>query len=159
MDDGRFEQKLSFNNPLIQSQLVQKPTQVLYPNNQDIYLEFVDGSTPADIHLPLTESQIRVSHEGELKLYSLELISGDQTIVRLHAEEALISFVHYILSQAHQISISKLIRAVHVPSLEDLKQVIENTHSFKTNYQELLSMVEKSIMNSFRLHVSPKRNS
>lgn len=157
MDDGRFDQKVSFNNPLIQSQLVQKPTRALYPDNEDIFLEFVDGSSPADINLPLTSTQIKVSHEGELKMHSLELLSSDKVIVRLHAEEAMILFVNFILSHAHNVPMSKILRAVHVPCLADLKLIIETSQVLKQTYQDLLFKVQTSLTNSFRKHVTPAR--
>jgi hypothetical protein len=159
MDDGRFGHKVSFNNPLVQSKLVQKPTRPMYPDNQDIYLEFVEGSTPMDIHLPLTQTQMKVTHDGELKLYSLELISDNKVIVRLHAEELIILFVNFLLSHALNVSLSKILKAIHVPSLEDLKLVIESTEGLKETYQEILDKVQKSIMLAFRTHVSPQRPS
>ncbi|MGE3611533.1 MAG: hypothetical protein AB7I27_18220 [Bacteriovoracaceae bacterium] len=158
MDDSRYGQSISFNNPLIQAQLVQRPTKALYPENEDAFLEFVEGSGPSDIHLPLTQTQVRISHEGELKLYSLELLSGQKVIVRIHAEEVMILFINFLLSQALNIPISKLLRAIHVPSIHDLKQIIEVAHGFKNVYQDLLNRVQNSIMNAFRLQVTPKRN-
>lgn len=153
MEDARFGHKISFNNPVLQAQLVQKPTQLLFPNNDDIHVEMVDSENPSNIHLPLTQTHIRMIHEGELKLYSLELISGDRVIVRLNAEEPMVLFINFILSQALNIPISKLLRAVHVPSYKNLKEIIEFSQSFKTNYQELLKSVQGSIMNAFRLQV------
>ncbi len=157
MDDARLGQKISFNNPMIQSQLVQKPNKPLYPDNHEIYIEFVEGSSPHDIHLPLTQTQIKVTHEGDLKLHSLELISNDRVIVRLHAEEVIVLFVNFLLSHAMNISLSKILRAVHIPSLADLKLVIETTQSLKLTYQDLLGKVQASILMAFREHVSPKR--
>jgi hypothetical protein len=157
MDDVRFGQKVSFNNPLIQSQLVQIPTKPLYPDNEDIYIEFVEGTVPNDIHLPLSLTQVRVTHEGELKLYSLDLYHGDKVIVRLHAEEALVHFTQYLLNHAAGVSLSKLLRGVHVPSILDLKNVIEKGQSFKTIYQSVLDQVQLSIMNAIRNHVLPAR--
>lgn len=157
LDDGRIGQVVSFNNPVIQSQLMQKGTRLLYPSNDDIFLEIVGGKSPTDLHLPLTEVRIQVSHEGDLKLHSLELLSGQDTVVRLHSEECMIHFVHYIMSEALGHPISKLLRAVHVPTLSDLKVIIDNTRSFKSTYQDLLVVVKKSIMDAFRLHMTPKR--
>lgn len=155
LNDQRYGQKVSFSNPLIQGQLVQKKTRALYPENEDVYLEFV--SIPGDIHLPLQETSIQVSHEGELKLHSLELIAANKVIVRLHTEESMALFINFILSQASGVPISRILRAVHVPALADLKSVISETHSFKITYTELLERVRKSIMEAMRLHVSPKR--
>ncbi|HXH74924.1 MAG TPA: hypothetical protein VNJ08_08165 [Bacteriovoracaceae bacterium] len=156
LDDQRYGQKVSFNNPLIQAQLFQKKTRAIYPENEDIYMEFV--TVAADIHLPLTDTRIQISHEGELKLYSLELLSNERVIVRLHTEEAMALFINFILSQASGVPIAKILRAVHVPGLAELKAIIADTQSFKVSYVELLERVQKSIMEAFRLHVSSKRH-
>ena len=157
MDDSRYGHKISFNNPMIQAKLVLKPTRPMYPDNQEIYLEFVEGSTPMDLHLPLTQTQIKITHDGDLKLYSLELFSNDREIVRLHAEELIILFVNFLLTQAINFPLSKILKAIHVPSLADLKFVIETTDGLKQTYQDILNKVQTSILMAFRTHVSPKR--
>lgn len=154
-----LSQKVSFNNPLLQAQLVSKPTRLLYPENEDIFIEFVEGTVPSDIHLTLTDTQLKVSHEGELKLYSLELIHQKKTVIRLHGEESLILFVQFILAEALNVPISALLRAVHVPAYKDLKEILELTKDFKQVYQELLTNVQDAIMFAMRLNVSPNRKS
>lgn len=153
MDDIRFGQKVSFVNPIIQSKLVTRPTTPLYPQNQDVFIEFVEGTVPSDIHLALSEVQVKITHQGELKLYSLELNHSKKTIVRLHGEEAMILFVQFLLTQAAGVPISKLLRAIHVPNIKDLKEIIETTKDFKVTYEELLEQVQFSIMNAMRLQV------
>jgi len=155
MDDGRYGQKISFNNPLIQSQLVQKPTRPLYPDNEDIFLEFVEGSSPVDLHLPLTQTLMKVTHEADLKLYSLELLSGSKVIVRLHAEEVIILFLNFLLSHAMNAPLSKILKAIHLPSLQDLKFIINSTSDLKQTYIELLNKVQSSIFSAFKNHVIP----
>jgi hypothetical protein len=157
MDDTRYGHKVSFSNPMIQAQLTQKPTRPLYPDNQDVFLEFVEGSSPVDIHLPMTQTLVKVTHEGDLKLHFLELISGDRVIVRLHAEEIIVLFLNFLFSHATDVPISRLLRAVHIPSLEDLKLIVETTQGLKTTYQDLLQKVQNSMLVAFRTHVSPKR--
>lgn len=157
LDDTRYGHKISFNNPMIQSKLVQKPTKAMYPDNQEIYLEFVEGSSAIDIHLPLTETQMKVTHDGDLKLYSLELISKERIIVRLHAEELVILFLNFLLTQATNYPLSKILKAIHVPSLSDLKEVVETTHGLKETYQSILEKVQSSILKAFTTHISPKR--
>jgi hypothetical protein len=156
MDDSRFGQKVSFNNPVIQAQLVQKPTRPLDLDNKDIFFEFVH-SLPSDIHLPLTSSSIRINHDGELKLYMLELNSAGKVIVRLHGEEIILLFINFILSQALNVPISKVLRAIHVPDINDLREVIETTQGLKHTYQEILTRVQNSILEAFRLQVTSKR--
>ena len=158
MDDSRYGHKISFNNPMIQAKLVQKPTKPMYPDNQEIYLEFVEGSSPVDIHLPLTQTQMKVTHDGDLKLYSLELISNDRVIVRLHAEELIILFINFLLTHAMNVSLSKILKAIHVPSLNDLKLIIETNQDLKQTYQTLLNRVQSSMLMAFKINVSSKRS-
>jgi hypothetical protein len=157
MDDGRMGPKISWANPVIQAQLLQKPTRAIMPENEDVYIEFVEGTTPSDLHLPLSVAEIRTTHDGELKIHYIELLSGNRVIVRMHAEESLILFIHYLLSHAKDVPISKLLRAVHVPFARDLTEIIENSVSMKAQYEELLNSVQNSMKDAMRLHVIPKR--
>jgi hypothetical protein len=155
MEDNRLDQKFSFSNPVVQSQLVQKKTNPLYPDNQDIFLEFVAGSSAHDLHLALTETQITVTHEGDLKLHALELISQGRVVVRMHAEEQLVQFVNYLLGHALNVPISTLLKAIHIPGLSDLKLVMENSKNNKDTYEQLLKKVQSSIMDAFRMQLLP----
>ena len=103
------------------------------------------------------ETHINITHEGELKLYSLDLMSNGRVIVRLHAEELIILFVNFLLTQATNFPLSKILKAIHVPSLSDLKLVVETTHGLKETYQDILQRVQSSILMAFTRHVSPKR--
>jgi hypothetical protein len=143
---------------MIQSKLVLKQTKAMYPDNNEIYVEFVEGSSPIDIHLPLTQTQMKITHDGDLKLHSLELISNERVIVRVHAEELSILFVNFLLTHAMNFPLSKILKAIHVPSLKDLKLVIETTDEMKQTYQDILNKVQASILMAFQIHVSPKRS-
>ncbi len=159
MDDLHIGQKVSFNNSVVQTKLMSRPTMPLYPENENIYIEFVDVTNPSDIHLNLTDTALKITNESELKLYSLELMHENKVIVRLHAEEPLIIFIQFLLTQAIDVSIAKILRAVHVPALNDIKLIIESTKEFKASYQELLRQVQNSIMNAMRAHVLPPSRS
>lgn len=155
MDDVRTGQKVSFANPLIHTQLVNKETRPLYPENQDVYIEFCEGTVPSDIHLSLTETQVKVTQEGELRLFSIDLCHEKKVIVRMHADETLILFIQFLLTHTLDLPISKILRAVHIPKVQDLKDIIETTKDLKTVYEQLLTHVQKAIMNAMRLQVFP----
>jgi hypothetical protein len=127
------------------------------PENEDVYIEFVEGTSPNDLHLPLFSAEARTTLDGELKIHYLELISRGRVIVRMHAEEALILFIHYLLTYAKDVPISKLLRAVHVPYAHDLSRIIEDSVSMKTQYEELLYSVQNSIKDAMRLQIVPAR--
>jgi hypothetical protein len=156
MQEGSQEQKISFNNPLIQASLSKITTKPLYPENEEVYIEFVEGTNPQDLHLPLTESEIIVTHEGDLKLYSLVLKSGQNVVVRLHAEEGLIHFIQFLISHAQNVAISTLLQAIHVPSLLDLQKVLERSGTIKDTFETLHHRVQKSITEAFRCELAPK---
>lgn len=154
LNDLRFGQKVSFVNPIIQGKLINRPTTGIYPHhNDDVFVGFVEGTNPSDMHLPLTEANLSVTHEGELKLFSLELIHAGRPIVRLHAEEPLILFIQFLLSHASGLPISKILRAIHVPSVTDLKEVLESTKDFSLLYEELLVQIQNSITSAMRLQI------
>lgn len=158
MDDSKLGQKISFNNPLIQAQLIQKPTRPIYPQNQDIYLEFGSGGSISDIHTTLDQLELQASQDGDIKLHYLELISNGRVIVRVHAEEPMVLFLHFVLSEAKSLPISRILRAIHAPSLIDLKDIIQTGEGLKSAYENLLSKVQISITEAFRLHVTAKRS-
>lgn len=156
MQEGSQEQKMSFNNPMVQASLAKLPTRPLYPENEEIYLEFVETTTPQDLHLPLTESEVIITHEGDLRLYALELSSNQRVIVRLHAEESLILFVQFLTSHAQDVPLSTLLKAIHVPSLADLQKILERSGTFKDTFETLHHRVQKSISEAFRYELAPK---
>jgi hypothetical protein len=157
MDDGRMGPKISWANPVIQAQLLHKVTRPIMPDNEDVFIEFVEGTTPSDLHLPLSVSEARTTHDGEVKIHYIELVSRGRVIVRMHAEESLVMFIHYLLSHATDVPISKLLRAVHLPFARDLTEIMENSVSMKAQYEELLSSVQNSIRNAMRLQVTTKK--
>jgi len=156
INDSRSGHKFSFSNVLIQTKLVEKPTRPLYPSNEDIFFEMAQNCSPQDIHKPLTQVAVKVSSQGDLKLYSLDLISNSQVIVKLHGEESIIMFVQFLLDHVKDIAISKVMKAVHIPSFQDLNQVIESTQELKATYSEMLDAVQISMSNAFRLQISSK---
>ncbi len=155
LSDDKIDQKASFQNPIIQAQLIQKKTFSLYPTNEDIYVEFL--ARPNDLHRPFTQARLQVSVDGDIKMFSLEIMSGKDIILRLHSDELMILFLQFILSQASGISISKLLKGIYVPSLKDLKEVVSQTENLKSVYSELLNQVKNSIFNTFRMHLIPKK--
>jgi hypothetical protein len=119
MEDVRLGQKVSFLNPVIQAQLVTTPTKSLYPKNDDVFIEFVEGTVPSDIHLNLTETQQKVTNDGELRLFSLELIHERKTVVRLHAEESMILFIQFVLT--HQPIVDRRLLSINLCSQVPLR--------------------------------------
>jgi len=157
MNDNRFGSVVNFNNPLIKMQLMSSETQCIYPSNPDVYLEFIESARPDAIHLPYTSSKLKTSFEGDLKLHYLELFHGEEAIIRLHSNESMLCFISYLLTHAHGAPFSKLLRAIHVPKLDRLKEILETTQSLKTTYTEIQQRIQYLITESFKIQIMVKR--
>ena len=157
MNDNRFGSVVNFNNPLIKMQLLNSETHCIYPSNNDVYIEFIENSRPDGIHLPMTSFKTRTTHEGDLKLHFLELNHGDETIIRLHSDESMLCFISFLLSHASGVPFSKLLRAIHVPKLERLKEILETTQSLKTTYNDIGERIQFLISESFKIQIMVKR--
>lgn len=157
MNDNRFGSVVNFNNPLIKMQLMSSETQCIYPNNSDVYLEFIESSRPDAIHLPYTSSKLKTSFEGDLKLHYLELSHGEEAIIRLHSNESMLCFISYLLTHAHGVPFSKLLRAIHVPKLDRLKEILETTQSLKSTYTDIQQRIQYLITESFKIQIMVKR--
>ncbi len=155
LEGERIDSNVSFLNPIVQEQLVKKPTLPIYPSNEDIFIEFL--ARPSDLHKSMTQCKIKSTLDGGIKLHSLEIYSGHDIIIKLHSDELMIHFLHFILAHGSGIPISKLIKNIYVPSLQDLKIIVQNTENLKVVYSELLGQVQNSIFNAFRLYLIPKR--
>lgn len=153
LNDVHFGQKISFLNPIIQEKLVHQKTTPLYPGHEDVYIEFVHGTTPADIHLYLTSCEMVVSSDKGLKFFYLVLKNNDQDILKLHADETMILFLQFLLEQAKGLPFSKILKAIYIPRSHDLKNVINTTAELKKVYEEILQEVQQTLMNSFRKQV------
>jgi hypothetical protein len=71
----------------------------------------------------------------------------------------MVLFIQFLLSHANDIAISRLLRAVHVPALNDLKRIIETTKDFKLVYEHLLQDVQNAIMLAMKIQVLPGKKS
>lgn len=157
MNDSRFGSVVNFNNPLIKIQLMNSETSCIYPNNTDVYIEFVESSRPDGIHLPMTSFKLRTTHEGDLKLHFLELIHGEEVIIRLHSDESMLCFISFLLTHAQGIPFSKLLRAIHVPKMDRLKSILETTQSLKSTYNDIGERIQYLISESFKIQIMAKR--
>jgi hypothetical protein len=111
------------------------------------------------LHQNLTSTQLKVTHEGDLKFYYLELISNDHTIVRLHGEEITLIFLNFILAQANNVPLSKILKAIYLPTFKDLKDVLQSTQELKNVFESILLKTQSTINSVFQTHViSNKRN-
>lgn len=124
---------VNFLNPLVKEPLCKLETFAVYPNNKDIFLS-IEARDPSEIHALFAEAVSGHDENGHyLEVYS----QSGQCVVKIHAEQVMINFVKFVVSNASGMKISNLIQALKVPRTQELKSVLEN---YKTLNDAILSL-------------------
>lgn len=141
--------KFNFKNPILKSPLLLSKTYPIYPDNQDIYIEF-NTDALEKIHRPLDKIKIKsVDEHGETN-HSIALKSEDQTIATIHSQEEMICFLEFLLNNITGVAISKVLQSVQTPKIEDLKSILAAYKSL----QETISQVHEQITRDIDLLIN-----
>lgn len=132
---------LNFNNPMLRTPLLLAKTNSLYPNNEDIFIDFNSSTKAKDIHLPLTHFKSLNNTVDDVKTYQIDLYSSEVKVLSFYSDIEMINFLEFLLPNAKGIFISELIQNIRVPELETLKSIIE---SF-SQMQKTLNSISKKI--------------
>ncbi len=128
---------VNFNNPIIKTPLVLSKTQKIYPNNEEIYVEFNNENSLSLIHSPLEKVKRRASTQGGIETLGLELHAAQSVFLTIYADEDMILFLKFIFENLTGMPLSKLLQGVAAPRLEDLKSIIATFKSLRTSLEEL----------------------
>jgi hypothetical protein len=126
---------LNFNNPLIKSPLLMTPTHPIYPQNNDIFIDFSSENAMSLIHSPLTKLKRTKNSEDGIENFSVEIYTDEIKVLTLFSDENMSAFLEFILSQLSGVSIADLLQNIKVPSIENLSSIIES-------YKLMLAVVE-----------------
>lgn len=129
---SRNKSKVNFSNPLFKTPLLLSKKYSIYPDNQDIYVEF-NSSQIEEIHRPLTKA--KKTKQGDD--WKLELIHQDETVITLHSEENMLSFIEFILTKLAGCPISKIIQSVQAPRLSDLNNIFDSHMAQLKTFEKL----------------------
>lgn len=132
---------INFNNPILKTPLVLAKTSNIYPNNDDIFLEFNSAATAKTIHSQLTKFKIVSSVTAELKTYQIDLYSNEIKVISLYSDIEMIKFLEFLLSKAIGVTISQVIQGIKVPELENLKSIIESFNQMKSSLSDLNTVI------------------
>ena len=131
-----FEQKLEmvgdevwahenyFENKTFIDALIKCPTQKLYPNNPEVYVELHIEKTQ-ELHSPLERLATVKQSSVQKDMYELQLHDREGHILSLYSRKDLIKFVEFILKDASGQKISDILGHMRIPSLGDLNKLIE----------------------------------
>lgn len=143
-------QGVNFNNPLLKSPLLLSKTSALYPDNQEVYVDF-SGDAGALIHSALTKTKLVQLKQYEETTYGLEVFHEDQKVLTLHTDEDMTYFLDFLLSNTKGMPISKILQGISIPSIEDLKSIIGAYKSLKKaleTIQKRLNPLQSQLLSS-----------
>lgn len=128
---------VNFNNPIIKTPLVLSKTQKIYPNNEEVYVEFNNENSLNLIHSPLEKVKRKTNNQNGIETFSLELHAAQSVFLTIYADEDMILFLKFIFENLTGVPLSKLLQGVAAPRLQDLKSIIASFKSLKTALEEL----------------------
>ena len=142
---------INYSNPLVLN-VLNEPQALcsLYPNNQEVYLDF-HVSSATELNTPLISSKIKKTEDNN---YLLVLSNQDKEIVSLYSDETLLLFIRYILNSAQYSPISDILLGLQVPTIQKMKLAIENYSSMKDCSHQILQEVQKFINSIIQQHIS-----
>jgi len=141
---------VNFNNPLLKSPLLLSKTYPLYPDNDEVFVEF-SGDAAKLIHSPLSRAKIVQQKQYDSISYGLEIYHQETKILTLYSDEDMINFIEFILSNTKGVPVSKILQGVSVPKIEDLKSIISSYKSLKKSLEDIqkkLQPLQNQLLNS-----------
>jgi hypothetical protein len=124
-----------YYNPIIRKNIENLKLGPLYDLHQDIHVRPLI-TEKKHAHLPLTEIQIKRKNDD----HYLELISEDKVIFQLYSDPTLLNFISFLLGQAIDVPISNVLTSLQIPTVRDLKKVMEQ---YKEIEEDLTSIKKK----------------
>lgn len=136
------KQKINFNNPLIKSPLVLSKTAPIYPDNKEVYIEFNHQALNM-IHRPLTKIKLDTQIQGNHVSHLIHLFNDEDIILTIFSDEVIIQFLDFILKNVEGMPISKVLQAIRVPEINDLKAILESYKLLTKTLSEVSTKLPK----------------
>lgn len=141
---------INFTNPLIQKPLMNVPSKTILPENEDVYVDLHSKLMSS----PLTRHKINHYKAGNQNVSSVELYSKDELIASMHTDRILAEFISYIIPKAYDYPIAAIIQGVQIPSLKDMKKIVDNYQSIKDELNTVHQKCSKLINSIFIEQIS-----
>lgn len=129
---------INFNNPLLKSPLLLSKTRPIYPSNQDLFIQFVESGVAASLHSNLQRVKRKSTTGNDVTTNCLILYANEREVLAIYSEPEMLMFLEFILTNVTGASISKILQAITVPTLADLKSIIHNYKFLKKTFEEVL---------------------
>ncbi len=128
---------INFSNPILKSPLVLSKTYSIYPHNNDLFIEFNSENGTKFIHSPLERIATKTVEVEGVNNYGIELYSQGELVITMYSDIEMIKFLEFILSNVSGTPISKILQGVQVPSLNDLKSIMQSFNAMNRNLSEI----------------------
>lgn len=151
MNDPRMGTKINFFNPLIQKPLSKLESHAVFPRHPDVFTDYVPGVGQDDLALPLTKVELRGQVEGDLKTWFLEVFNSQGPVMRLHSDEEMLLLAQFILQNALGVELGKIVRALRLPRLSELKDIVGHTIQQRRVFTTLNQEAQQFMDDCFRL--------
>ncbi len=153
MSDPRVGTQVNFMNPVIQKPLSALPTAPLFPRHADVYAEFVPGTSQEHMEAPVGKVELRGQIEGDNRTWFLEVFADGKPRLRLHSDEEMLVFAQFLFQSAGNAPLGKVLRALRLPPLADLKAILGHTLQQRQVFEALLKEVGEFFDESFRQQI------
>lgn len=144
--------KVNFSNPLFKTPLLLSKKYNIYPDNQDIYVEF-NSADVDELHQPLKHTK-KVRYEDGCKL---ELSHEDGVAISLHSDENMLSFIEFIVQKLEDYPISQIIQSVQAPNIVDLNNIFEAYNAQVKTIDHLLTLVTEDFNQALNTSIFSNR--
>jgi hypothetical protein len=140
---------VDFNNKELQAELAKLPSKRLYPENDDIFLDF-KIQTESDLNLTFTKAIKKTQTLKGNLMHSLEIYHENRLMLEIFGEQYSIDFINYLLGFVLDLEISRLLVCLYLPSTADLKSTIDKfihqKQEYKNIYQKLSHLLSQTLI-------------
>lgn len=140
---------IDFNLGPIRNEITKLRSVHLLSKESGIHLEFKSQN----INLPLTYSEIKSDQIGK----TLELQSGNVTLLKLYGKPLLLDFIKYILDRAYGRSIESIIQNLSVPTASELEHLFESVQTQNYSINEMINLCRHMLDELFAVQIQQKR--
>ncbi len=129
-----------YTNQFFMQKLATLKTHPAFPNNPDIFFEHKKNDGLITGH-KITQTQ---------DISKLVIFDKDQEILDIHGDKVMLEFVEFILKRAYGMRINSLLASLHIPKLNDLKELFtvfyQINNILKTHSKELHNLANHIIV-------------
>lgn len=149
-EQGNFL-NINFNNPVIKNPLTEMQL-ISMIKNEDIHPEFMPYIDQQSLDNIIDSHEVKTIKTTDLTHHAIELSSNGVTIVRIYSDYYMICFINYLLGSAPNLPLKVIFESLCLPSVIELKGLIDNYLSFKEVteyiYRRSMSLISTAISSS-----------